>query len=74
MIKLVRFSFRQRKIDVRNRVRIGSATQYANAKCGNIFLFFIFDVIQNENAELVFIIFFNYHGCALLRNEISDVD
>ena len=28
--------------------------QYANAKCGNIFLFFNFDAMKKENAETVF--------------------
>ena len=39
---------------------IASGTQYANAKCGNIFLFFIFDVMKKENAETVFIVFFSF--------------
>ena len=41
---------------------IASAAQYANAKCGNIFLFFIFDVKKNENAETVFMLFFLLFG------------
>ena len=34
-----------------------SAVQYPNAKCRNIFLFFIFVVIEKENAETVFMFF-----------------
>ena len=39
---------------------IASAAQYPNAKCGNIFLFFIFVVIEKENAETVFMFFFSF--------------